>query len=807
MKRNSKTLSVFAIAGLFVYCAYAQAWQTSAPLWDRINVQATNQILLKSQLVRIDTNTPIPSLTTAKDETLGVVPVGVDAKGRVIGYRLVVALITPTPVDSTASATLNACASDFRGEVQDLGDLLDMYVQTSSNMLISLPGDITARNAEIKRREDTAIAATQSAFTLFEQRVARKLSVCYATKNMTVPAISIGLVSSPCTIGSMDCPAKGLEDAVRFQKIANLYDRAGRLEMLKDWTLVAPTGELGSFDAKLTLAPLKAQITLTPADLLGDLNRRVEQIRLSEKIAKNALIQPVVAALAGLSRNDIVRMADVLSSPNATVRMAWSKTDQATKISDALARVRLLECTRFQGKTTVKDIGTCAGYNLKIDDDKVLDDCLSGALCRPEFATNMKFDVALLAERVDLKKLATSADLPRIVNPNLTFSAYQKAAFECANANKQDKSGMMTCLIQAQYEDKKVKEVLGCAKNMVSGTTSADTDCLDVALGPQSKEAKMARCLLGAGLDLNQRMICAAQKSMDAKTAAAMDCVMNTKLVKLMSQCVSDPTINKLMKANECLDAGDRMAVALCLAEGATTDPNTVKAIDCLTKNGGAYTKGIACIALGNVKGDAGLILRCAASSGGDPRGTAICAVSPGLTPEQQIALSCAVTAATGPGYAACVGGQLSLKEFMNCQHSRFAEGPCFGDGNELRKFAKNVLGQNIGANSVVAQVVNVQLDSIKGTIALTEGILRGGSKLASDLGKGLSQAAQAANDLGNAAIGGLAAGVNAATPNITVGSSGVSVKTPGGSLRVGNGHFSVDVPSIVLVPGIHVGW
>jgi hypothetical protein len=798
-----------SVGSLFVFASQSFS-VVSAGLIDANGVNAIfSQQLERQILAPVSGMVPVaglvqgPTMTIANTDTLGVVSVGVDKQERNVGYRLVVAMVTVTPASSDARETLEQCSVGFSEDVKGLRTLLDTYVQSSSDMLLSLPLDIGARNAEMKRRQEAAKASTQSAFALFQQAVVQKLAVCHAVKNMPIPFVSIGLTTTPCVIDSSECPhskAAGLE---RFQKIANLYESANLLGKIKEWSMVATNGELSTFKAPLTLPTLPTLITLSSSDVQDSLARRVKQLREKAEVSKSELIQPVVAALAALSRNDIVRMADVLSSPNAAVRMALGTSDQALKVSDELARVRIRECTKFQGKTKVTDIASCAGY--KIIDDKSLDECLNGDLCRPQFGEKMNLNVALLAERLDVKELAVSVDLPRILDSKILFSAYQKAAFNCADKNRSDPASMVTCLSQAQFPDQKVKDVLGCAKTMV-GTKrdSVVIDCLDTALGANTKEAQIAQCLLKAGEDGTQRMMCIAQKSMDPATAKALNCAMTVTSVKQISSCVSDPNVAKLLKARECIDAGgDAMKISLCMARG-NADPKTLEAINCMVSSRGDYKKGLTCAALQNVSGDVGLIIRCAASSGGDVRGTAICAVTPGLTPEQQIALSCGVTASTGPGYAACVGGQLTLKEFANCKTQGFAEGDCFGDNNELRKFSKNVLGQEIGSNSVVANVVNVNLKVFNSTIAFTESLLRDGSKALEKLNKelttGLSQAGRAAEDLA-AAAGGLAAGLNVAAPNITVGSTGVRVNTPIAGIEIGDGKVSADVG------GVHVSF
>jgi hypothetical protein len=87
---------------------------------------------------------------------------------------------------------------------------------------------------------------------------------------------------------------------------------------------------------------------------------------------------------------------------------------------------------------------------------------------------------------------------------------------------------------------------------------------------------------------------------------------------------------------------------------------------------------------------------------------------APNLTQDQQIALQCASESGGSPhAFAICAGGRLAAKELINCRGQRFAEGKCFVEGNELRKLAQK-FGTDVGPNSVVAQVANVQLQVLE---------------------------------------------------------------------------------------------
>jgi hypothetical protein len=55
------------------------------------------------------------------------------------------------------------------------------------------------------------------------------------------------------------------------------------------------------------------------------------------------------------------------------------------------------------------------------------------------------------------------------------------------------------------------------------------------------------------------------------------------------------------------------------------------------------------------------------------------------------------------------------MRDLTDCHGRNFGEGPCFGEGNEIRKLAKQ-LGFPIGPHSVVADVMNVQLRIVDAT-------------------------------------------------------------------------------------------
>lgn len=95
----------------------------------------------------------------------------------------------------------------------------------------------------------------------------------------------------------------------------------------------------------------------------------------------------------------------------------------------------------------------------------------------------------------------------------------------------------------------------------------------------------------------------------------------------------------------------------------------------------------------------------------------AVCALTPFLTPEQQIGISCAFTSGAHPyAYAACTGGRLASRELQKCWTGGVGtDSGCFGPNNELIKGARVLddTARNVfGANSAVYQVVDGFMNS-----------------------------------------------------------------------------------------------
>ncbi|WP_139236208.1 hypothetical protein [Pseudomonas sp. NFACC06-1] len=96
----------------------------------------------------------------------------------------------------------------------------------------------------------------------------------------------------------------------------------------------------------------------------------------------------------------------------------------------------------------------------------------------------------------------------------------------------------------------------------------------------------------------------------------------------------------------------------------------------------------------------------------------AACGLAKDLTPEQQIAVSCAVKTGGVPKlFLICAGGQLLAREVDKCWEYGIATADgCFGPNNDIRKFVDNIDGTMrtaLGENSEVYKAFKLYKDNV----------------------------------------------------------------------------------------------
>lgn len=165
------------------------------------------------------------------------------------------------------------------------------------------------------------------------------------------------------------------------------------------------------------------------------------------------------------------------------------------------------------------------------------------------------------------------------------------------------------------------------------------------------------------------------------------------------------------------------------------------------------------CVGDGYLGANERYYLGCATSNRGNLSSTAVCAIGKNLTPEQQVALACAVSTGGQPhAFATCTGGQLLQRELDKCwQNGIGTPNGCWGPNNEYNKFwrgiderAKRALGpnseaykafrfvnQNVlapGANHEAIKAANVVIRDLRDGVGPNNDAVR----LGQELNKGL---------------------------------------------------------------------
>lgn len=109
---------------------------------------------------------------------------------------------------------------------------------------------------------------------------------------------------------------------------------------------------------------------------------------------------------------------------------------------------------------------------------------------------------------------------------------------------------------------------------------------------------------------------------------------------------------------------------------------------------------------------------KCVKDNMSDYSAAAACGLAKDLTPEQQIALSCAVKTGGNPkAFLICTGGQLLAREIGKCWQNGIAtEDGCFGPNNDIRKFADGIddrMRTALGENSEVYKAYKLYKDNV----------------------------------------------------------------------------------------------
>ena len=281
-------------------------------------------------------------------------------------------------------------------------------------------------------------------------------------------------------------------------------------------------------------------------------------------------------------------------------------------------------------------------------------------------------------------------------------------ARSCKNHSAAEDPGF--CLVKASLaQDSKAAKTLQCIESVQGQTKSLIASCA-VTLIPQQQQAEIA-CFQNNTKNYKALALCASGTALPPTAQKLIDCASHLKKTtasyKQTALCVGAAEGSR---EAQCLiqHKDDWPNAALCM--GGNQVPQQVQSALRCAEHSDSYGSFGVCMVAAEGAGEAQRIAECYVEGQGIPAAVAVCLAAPFLTTDQRIALECAAeTNGALPATAACTGGRMAMKEMLNCQGHHFAEGNCFSESNELRKLAKT-LGMEIGPHSVVADVVNIQL-------------------------------------------------------------------------------------------------
>jgi hypothetical protein len=475
--------------------------------------------------------------------------------------------------------------------------------------------------------------------------------------------------------------------------------------------------------------PLANVDNAPPPANLAEAQKAFERYASKTRAENGAPITIAAAQAAGISLEVAYRFVDVIQDPARALSLLPSVASSGLlEVQDEIARTRIKSCVDFRGAQTLAQVTSCAPYQMS---ETELRDCLGGANCRPKLAAAGLVNAVLITRPQNANELANQ------LLPNLSKLQNQEARLadlstECAKERKPPK-GIAACAL----------------KRALPG---------EVEIAESYREA--ATCMASAP-DANKKLACAPKGSIPENTKRAVEvasCFKGAKTKSAVSDCVTaslavPSTVTALITcqsgatpaaiadcakkslgpnvaAYSCYEkaAGDRTKIAMCAAGVVFKNEDIQKLTQCSSTEVAALAycmKGDKLIA--SLPPSLQKPAQCVASTGADPMGIAVCMAADGLTPDQRILLQCAASTGGEPdSFAVCIGGQFLMKTILACSHAKFGDGPCFGPSNDLQKFIKLALGKEIVPSSVVGQIINLNIDSVKFTVAAAQQTAKG---------------------------------------------------------------------------------
>jgi len=608
-----------------------------------------------------------------------------------VGYKFVLLATVPAALDPSEETRIRqSIPSLMRGVTANLRSRIDQLPEFDPTQAGSKPEEL---QKNLSSYSDKILKALNEAFSAASQDFSTQLkgwSPKYANDS------SLAVALRPC-VGPA-CSLTQLASNGAKHRFARLYDWANS-KGLKVVNQAYVMNSQGSFVAVVaTLDKGHEWHDDFPKPLL----QAAFANAVKESRRTKAPLSYTAAELTALSKETVAHLADVFDSPySAASRLQSNPAVTLQGLSDELGRARLRDCVRLRGSFDPDEAGKCAGYNVKQDD---LANCVAGGNCMPAFGGQVNIEALLVKPNTSLADIAGSTALPRIQLGKADDLV--NIANKCKNAGSNE-SGY--CLLKETVgKDPKGAQTLDCIHTAAS-SAAALAKCATAGL-PEDQRRKL-ECFQTNSKDAKALALCATRDSLPAGAQKMIACASNLKgtaaSVAQTATCLG--VANSSPEAACLLQHRDSWADAALCISGDKTPPQVKSAVGCAQKSDSLTGFGV-CMVANEGSGEAQRIAACYAEGQGVPAAVAVCLASKNLTQDQRIVLECAAETNGAPqATAVCAGGKMAAKEMMNCKGKKFGEDNCFNENNEFRKLAKT-MGLEIGPKSVVADVINVQL-------------------------------------------------------------------------------------------------
>lgn len=654
-----------------------------------------------------------------------------DSKRPVFRKLMLVAIGPDTVAPDTHHDLLARCMRDAvvavverDTEWRDTLDLATKPIFTLADDLRSagVPVDSGSLGAGRRARIDSVAAV----MTDVRLQFVRNLTACLGPRRELARQARLGVVNRVC-----------LPDAARTCSGRSVtadpdYSSNQRYAKLFEWF------QNGGARAENEVVELGQDGSLVPVAITRDLReqpwpeapdpataRRAFEAAVPQLRRARARFDYVVPRLLGLPREAGHRLIDVIANPSVALPgLADSVVgpDALLTLSDEVARTRIVECVTLRAKRTPEDAGACAGYQLDVD---LLASCMNSRRCVPPYSADGLLGALAVTAPAGTAELVSAALLPRL--PGASLEEYERHAAACRKAPTPEAAA--ACVARASLAPD-AQGTLDClaANARDRGKTRGIAACLSDGLkeGPQRA---VAACMAAAHADPKVAAICAAKAGLPPEVTEAAECArarLERNDTAGAAACAAGMAGGQPARLARCVARHPRdwKAATVCFYAGNGLPEGTEAVLGCADTSGD-YKAFAGCVASSGLLGEAATgdgarLLRCAAQSGGDGLGTVACMAGDSLTPEQQIALQCALQSPDPATFAACTGGRLAVREFVKCRDRNFGDDECFGPNNEIRKLLKNV-GIDVGQGTVVADLANVHLKVLQSQVAFAE--------------------------------------------------------------------------------------